>query len=256
MAGKDVFISYKAEDFDEANWVRSTLENNGISCWMAPSSIPGGSSYASEITSAIRGCKFFVLVLSEKAQHSKWVPKEVDQAINEGKTILPFMLENCSLKDDFNFYLTNVQRYAAYESKVKAMEKMIREIKAILANDTVSHPADPADAGNTAVPQKLKVRVKTDRMCVAALIISVISLLTLGILLITGPAAMICAIIGMGNVKTKRCGSAPFAIAALIMGIISTMIGFSGWFTMTGFIIAAILAVIAVCLFIVQAKKK
>lgn len=127
-----VFISYKAEEFEEANWVRTVLEQNGISCWMAPMSIKGGASYASEIPQAIRQCQVFVLILSEKAQKSKWVPKEVDQAINENKVILPFMLENCSLQDDFNFYLTNIQRYAAYENKSKAIEKMLIEIKAIL----------------------------------------------------------------------------------------------------------------------------
>ncbi len=129
---KDVFISYKTEEFDEANWVKTTLETNGISCWMAPMCIPGGSSYAVEIPQAIRECKVFVLILSEKSQLSKWVPRELDQAINEGKTVLPFMLENCPLRDDFNFYLTNVQRYAAYESKIKAIEKMLKEIKALL----------------------------------------------------------------------------------------------------------------------------
>lgn len=51
---------------------------------------------------------------------------------------MPFMLENCDLRDDFNFYLTNVQRYAPYESKVTAIEQMITEIKAILCiKDTV-----------------------------------------------------------------------------------------------------------------------
>ena len=93
----DVFISYKAEEFNDANWIRTVLETNGLSCWMAPASIPGGSSYAAEIPKAIRAAKVFVLVLSEKCQLSRWVPRELDQAINEGKTILPFMLENCQL---------------------------------------------------------------------------------------------------------------------------------------------------------------
>lgn len=133
MNDRDVFISYKAEEFDDAIWVKSVLENNGISCWMAPMSISGGASYATEIPRAIRACKVFVLMLSEKSQNSKWVPRELDQAINAGKTVLPFMLENCELKDDFNFYLTNVQRYAAYENKLSAMKKMITEIISIIS---------------------------------------------------------------------------------------------------------------------------
>lgn len=129
---KEVFISYKAEEFDEASWVRQVLESHNISCWMAPSCIPGGSSYASEIPKAIKGCKVFVLILSSRSQASKWVSREVDLAINYGKTVMPFMLENCDLKDDFNFYLTNVQRYAAYENKLQAAEKMLKEIQAVI----------------------------------------------------------------------------------------------------------------------------
>jgi Leucine-rich repeat (LRR) protein len=136
MKLKEVFISYKSEEFNDADFVRKSLEDAGISCWMAPNSITGGSSYAQEIPQAIRNCKVFVLILSENAQKSKWVPRELDQAINDGKTILPFMIENCALKDDFSFYLTNVQRYAAYENKERALNKMISEIKSILGIKT------------------------------------------------------------------------------------------------------------------------
>ena len=132
MADKKVFISYKSEDYENALWVRQVLESNGISCWMAPESIPGGSNYAVEIPQAIKGCSVFVVVVSTLCQESKWVPRELDQAINANKPIMPFMLENCELKDDFNFYLSNVQRYAAYEDKVKTIEKMILEIRSLM----------------------------------------------------------------------------------------------------------------------------
>lgn len=128
----DVFISYKAEEYEEASGVKKALEKNGISCWMAPESIIGGSSYAAEIPKAIKECRVFVIILSEKVQNSKWVPREIDQAINQNKVIMPFAIENCPLKDEFNFYLTNVQRFEAYKNKSEVIEKMIFEIKAIL----------------------------------------------------------------------------------------------------------------------------
>ena len=57
MPNKDVFISYKSDEYAQAIWVKDALETNGISCWMAPMSIPGGSSYAKEIPHAIDGCR-------------------------------------------------------------------------------------------------------------------------------------------------------------------------------------------------------
>ena len=129
MEGKYVFISYKVEDSDDAVWVKETLESNGIQCWMAPDSIPGGSSYATEIENAIMNCTAFVLVLSERAQNSKWVSKEVDRAINYGKRVMPFTLDNSPLTGDFAFYLSNVQRYDATTDKLAATQTMIEDIR-------------------------------------------------------------------------------------------------------------------------------
>ena len=161
--GQDVFISYKSEEFQEADWVRQQLESGGISCWMAPNSITGGASYATEIPQAIRGCRVFVLILSRRAQLSQWVPKELDQAINCGKIIMPFMLENCPLEDDFSFYLSNVQRYPAYEGREAAMQRMLREIRMLLGCDMAEPPAEakkePAKTPAPAAKEKKTAKV-------------------------------------------------------------------------------------------------
>ena len=129
---KEIFISYSTVDAESAETVRNVLEKNGLSCWMAPRDIPGGSNYTKEIPIAIRNCKVFVLVLSKNAQNSHWVLKELDSAVNCGKVILPFMLEDCILNDEFNFLLTGAQRYAAYQKKAEALETLIRRIRGIL----------------------------------------------------------------------------------------------------------------------------
>lgn len=161
--GQDVFISYKSEEFQEADWVRQQLESGGISCWMAPNSITGGASYATEIPQAIRSCRVFVLILSRRAQLSQWVPKELDQAINCGKIIMPFMLENCPLEDDFSFYLSNVQRYPAYEGREAAMQRMLREIRTLLGRDRAEPPAEakkePAKTPAPAAKEKKTAKV-------------------------------------------------------------------------------------------------
>ncbi len=126
------FISYKTDDLEEALWVKDQLSARGIPCWMAPDSIPGGSSYAQEIPRAIRSCFAFILILSEATQESKFVPKEIDLAINLGKPILPFMIENFELRDDFNFYLSNVNRFPAYQSKERCINLIATRIDEIL----------------------------------------------------------------------------------------------------------------------------
>lgn len=160
---KDVFISYKGEEFSDAIWVKEILEKNGISCWMAPMSIPGGSNYAQEIPNAISECKIFVLLLSEKCQRSIWIPKELDQAINEGKVIMPFMVEDCALKKAFNFYLTNVQRYEAFASREDAMKKMIGDMRSFFGqsgnnnqqSDIVDIDSTTTMVGEARIPWKV-----------------------------------------------------------------------------------------------------
>lgn len=126
------FISYKTDNLEEALWVKDQLSARGIPCWMAPDSIPGGSSYAQEIPKAIRNCFAFILILSEATQDSKFVPKEIDLAINLGKPILPFMIENFELRDDFNFYLSNVNRFPAYQSKERCINLIATRIDEII----------------------------------------------------------------------------------------------------------------------------
>lgn len=128
----DVFISYSSLEYDKANIIRNVLERNGIKCWMAPESIPSGSNYAIEIPKAIKNSKIILLILSENAQKSKWVPKEIDVAINNNKIIKPLEIEECELIAPFDFYLSNVQRYKAYDKLQQNLEIIVKEIKSIL----------------------------------------------------------------------------------------------------------------------------
>lgn len=144
----DVFISYSSKDITQAENVRNILEQNGIPCWMAPRDIPGGSNYTKEIPVAIRGCQVFVLILSQNAQNSHWVLKEVDAAVNNSKVIIPYMIEDIELNDEFNFLLTGAQRYFAYQNEPEALENLISRAKAVTqkGTDTVGDSEDKTTA--------------------------------------------------------------------------------------------------------------
>lgn len=137
-----VFISYKAEEYREAKWIKDRLEAEGIRCWMAPASIPGGSNYAMEIPIAIRDCTAFIMVLSRQAQNSKWIPRELDRAINHDKRILPFCIDNYPLREHFSFYLSNVQCYKAWEDREGALRDMMVVIRELFAA-VPSQPPSP-----------------------------------------------------------------------------------------------------------------
>lgn len=128
-----VFVSYSSRELETANQLKHILETNGISCWMAPQSIPAGSDYAKEIPKAIDECKAFLLLLSDASQNSNWVPKEVGLAIGKGKIVVPFQIDNAAISEAFNFYLTNSQRISAYNRMTEAYQELVDRLKDILS---------------------------------------------------------------------------------------------------------------------------
>lgn len=151
----DVFISYSSKDIDITEQVRQILETNGISCWIAPRNIPGGSNYAREIPAAIRGCKVFLLIMSQQAQDSIWVYRELDRAINERKVVIPLLVEDVAFNDQFDFYLTGYHRYAAYEKTSEILELLVKRIQAVIDADTAPRTKSAAAQQNS-FPKQLR----------------------------------------------------------------------------------------------------
>ncbi|MBR6790058.1 MAG: toll/interleukin-1 receptor domain-containing protein [Oscillospiraceae bacterium] len=128
----DVFISYSTLDSNTALNIRKVLENDGVVCWMAPRDIPSGSNYTREIPQAIRNCKIFLLVLSKNAQSSQWVLRELDSAVNQRRYLLPVMIDEEPLRDEFDFLLTGAQRHPACPAGIDALRALSERVKEIL----------------------------------------------------------------------------------------------------------------------------
>lgn len=127
-----VFISYRSTDKEVACETKSILKQNGIESWMAPESIPAGSDYGTEIPKALKECSAFVILLSKDAQQSRWIPKEIDGAINNGKIIIPFRIDDCDILDSFDFRLCDSQRIEAYNRMSEAYDELVECLKALV----------------------------------------------------------------------------------------------------------------------------
>ena len=169
MEKRHVFISYKVEDFSQADSVRAALEANGFPCWMAPMSLPGGSSYAVEIPKAIKNAACVVLILSSRAQTSKWVSREIDRALNENVTVLPFVIEDCLLTPEFEFYLTNVQRYAAFDDYEGSLKRLLANVASLCGSDRTDFTTTPSPKAAENKPRRTGVIVAVCALIAAAL---------------------------------------------------------------------------------------
>lgn len=127
-----VFISYSSKDIKFVERITDELEKIGVAYWKAPEMIPAGSSYAREIPQAIQNCGVFLLVLSPTSQDSIWVEKEIDSAICNRKTIIPFQVKEVELNDTFRFYLNNVQMISYADNPKKAFEDLRQQLFQLL----------------------------------------------------------------------------------------------------------------------------
>ena len=109
------FISYSSKNQLVADALRNLLNSKGIDTWMAPGDIPVGSSYMKEINHALKNCACLVLLLSNAAQESQWVIKEVERAVNYHKSIIPVQIESVILNDEFEFVLGSYQVVAVHK---------------------------------------------------------------------------------------------------------------------------------------------
>ena len=137
----DVFISYSSKQCVIANQICQYLKNRGISVWMAPESIPPSSSYPKVINIAIRKCQICLLIFSNTASKSKWVKKEILQAINYDKPIIPFRIEDTTSSDDLDFLLVDTQSIDAFPIYKEQLPRLLDTIIGLLGGKRIDSPS-------------------------------------------------------------------------------------------------------------------
>jgi hypothetical protein len=103
--GFDVFVSYPHQDKGTADAVCAKLEAEGIRCWIAPRDIAPSKEWAEAIVDAIDKCRVMVLIFSAHANRSKQVHREVQQAFDGEKPVVPFRIEDVQLEKALRYYV-------------------------------------------------------------------------------------------------------------------------------------------------------
>ena len=128
----EVFISYSVNDKQIADLICSTLESNGIQCWIAPRDILPGMDWGGSIIDAIAACRVMVLLLSSNSNMSSQVRREVERAVNKNVIIIPFRIENVSLSKSLEYHLSVTHWMDAstppIEKHIQTLAEKIRQI--------------------------------------------------------------------------------------------------------------------------------
>ncbi len=101
-----IFLSYSSEDKVVADAVCAGLESQGIRCWIAPRDVGPGQDWAATIVDAIEDCRVFVIILSAGSNKSSQVLREVERAVNAGKIVIPFRIEELVPSKSLGYFLS------------------------------------------------------------------------------------------------------------------------------------------------------
>lgn len=148
-----IFISHSSKDARSAEKVCMLLEKAGHKCFIAPRDIPSGKEYAQELMRGIERSDAMVLMLSENANRSPHVLREVEHAASRSLPILVYKLEEVTLTKSMEYFLMthqwiNQKAGKDYEVIVQSIKNMqtAPDTEDITPKDTDSRIHQPTRA--------------------------------------------------------------------------------------------------------------
>jgi hypothetical protein len=128
----DIFVSYASPDRDIAFRIVAFLEQNGINCWVAPRDVPPGVEYGQAIIDGIAQSRALVLILSDQANESQFVRKEVERAVSKTKPVLPVRIREVTPSGSLEFFISSAQWVDAWKSPMEQhLLPLVAAIKAM-----------------------------------------------------------------------------------------------------------------------------
>lgn len=92
-----IFISYSKKDIIYANKLTIALKQEGFNPWVDSEGLNAGTQWQTRLQKQIYTCDAYILVMSQNAFNSKWVPDELVTAKTRGKPIFPLLLDDTEM---------------------------------------------------------------------------------------------------------------------------------------------------------------
>jgi hypothetical protein len=128
------FISYASENIERAEAICASLEAKGFRCWMAPRDIRAGFEYADEIVRGIEQSRCMVVVLSEAANASPFVRREVERAVSKRKPVFPVRIEEVLPSPGLELFISATHWIDAWDSKfTEQVDRLARDLSGFSA---------------------------------------------------------------------------------------------------------------------------
>lgn len=104
-----IFISHSSKDASVAEKICAFLEEKGKKCFIAPRDIRPGKEYAEEILNGLEQSEAVILLMSQNANQSPHVLREVEHAVSRKIPVLTYKLEDVILTKSMEYFLMTNQ---------------------------------------------------------------------------------------------------------------------------------------------------
>ena len=139
----DIFISYRRTAYDTANLIAEKLRNAGYRVFFDVDTLTSGK-FNEQLLEVISRCKDFVLVLPENAldrckDDGDWIRREVMCAIENGKNIIPVMLDGFGWPQEMPQGMEELPNYQAVTAiKGEYFDMSIERLKGYLKSKSAT----------------------------------------------------------------------------------------------------------------------
>jgi hypothetical protein len=119
------FLSYSRSDERFALRFAKDLRGHGVAMWIDQLDIRPSEHWDRAIERAVRDCRGLVVILSPRSVASENVADEISYAIDTGKSVLPVMIEKCTLP----LRITRMHMVDATAGYDRALKQCVTELK-------------------------------------------------------------------------------------------------------------------------------
>jgi hypothetical protein len=137
---KHAFISHSSRDHGWAEQVCAVLEGHGLNCWLAPRDIDPGAPYDEEILRGIECSQTFILLLSDSANKSPHVKRELMCALRAGHSVYPIRIQEVQPGKKLEYLLEGIHWVDAWMPPIEAHLNRLAELIANADPNATSGP--------------------------------------------------------------------------------------------------------------------
>jgi len=134
---RSIFLSYSSKDKAVADLMCQAMEQNGLKCWIAPRDIMPGQDWSEAIIDGLTSARVFVLLLSETSNVSEQVKREIQNAVTEGLTIVPFRIHDVTLTKHMRYFIGTPHWLDAFQAPIEPHLQTLVEVVGSLLRSRV-----------------------------------------------------------------------------------------------------------------------